>query len=310
MGRKVMWNTEFSIKSGAQKEWGWLVILDLFFTGAGSSAFFFAFVLGALTQMLVGVGLVIVGALFLLADLARPSDAWRVLLRPRTSWISRGALGIIGFLATALSYIFFLSERHGDWGSILGPPWAGGPAWLIGLGMMACVTALFVNLYPGFLLGSMRSIPFWNTMFLPALFLKSGLLCGMGVIFIIPYPWEKEAGSFRVLEIMSLGIVILGLLFLLTYIAVIYFDTNQKTGSPPRGWGFYLQSLAGVIGGGVIVPITILILVFSGLISRSLLPVAGILLAGGMFFLRYSLLRTGVHRTPVSFVMGGSLENE
>lgn len=278
--------------------------MDLFFTGAGSSTFLFAFVLGSLPHMLAGIGLVIVGALFILADLEKPFEAWRVLMRPQTSWVSRGAFGIAGFLATGLLYIIFLSERHGGWGAILGPPWVSEPAWLIGLGLLAGIAALFINLYPGFLLGSMQSIPFWNTMFLPSLFLKSGLLCGLGVMFLIPYPWKNEIGNFRALEMMCLGGVILGLLFLLTYIAVIYFDTNRETVTPSRRRRFYVQSLAGIIGGGVVTPMTILILVFSGLASRSLLPLAGILLAGGMFFLRYSLLRSGVHQAPISFLDG------
>jgi len=290
---------EFIIEKSPQKEWGWLIILALFFTGSGAGAVFFALILGSVTRMLMGVILVFVGALFLLADLSRPLSGWRVILRPQSSWVSRGALGILIFFVLSILHIVSLFLHQGGWTSLSDAPWTTGPAWLIILGVFAGTTALFVAAYPGFLLGSMRAIPFWHSAIFPVLFMISGLLCGLGEIYLMPLPWEKQTWGMALVKNLSVGLVILGFILLLSLILTVRPETTRESVKLLTKGLLRAQFIAGVICGGVIGPLIILVLVFGGVVGTSLLPIAGILLTFGMLLFRYSMLRAGIYTTPV-----------
>jgi formate-dependent nitrite reductase membrane component NrfD len=290
---------EFIVGRRPQKEWGWLIILALFFTGSGAGSFFFALILGSPTRMLTGVILVLVGALFLLADLSRPLSAWRVILRPQSSWIARGAIGITCFFALGVLHMIALSIRQGGWTFLSGAPWTTGPVWLMVLGLLAGAAALFVAAYPGFLLGSMRAIPFWNTAVFPVLFMISGLLCGLGEIYLMPLQWEGQTWGLTILKSLSIGLIILGFLLLLSLILTVHTETTRESVKLLTRGSLSAQFMAGVIGVGVIVPLIVLVLVFGGSTGTSLLPIAGILLTLGMLLFRYSILRAGIYTTPV-----------
>ncbi|UCC66362.1 MAG: polysulfide reductase NrfD [Deltaproteobacteria bacterium] len=290
---------EFIIGKRPQKEWGWLIILALFFTGSGAGSFFFALILGSVTRMLMGVILVLVGALFLLADLSRPLSGWRVILRPQSSWITRGALGIISFFVLSVLYMLAVSLQHGRSVSLSGAPWTTGPTWLMVLGVLSGAVALFVAAYPGFLLGSMRAIPFWNTALLPVLFMISGLLCGLGEIYLMPLQWEGQTWGLVLLNSLSVGLLILGFFLLLSLILTVHSGTTKESVRLLTSGSLRSQFVAGVIGIGVIVPLIILVLIFGGATGTSLLPIAGILLTLGMLLFRYSILKAGIYTTPV-----------
>ena len=289
---------EFSVRMRPQREWGWLIILALFFTGSGAGSFLFSMILGSIPRMLIGIILVIIGALFLLADLSRPLSAWLVILRPRTAWISRGALGITSFFVLSLLYIIAL-WTHPEKGTSFNVPWTTGPFWMMALGIIAGAAALFVASYPGFLLGSMRPVPFWNTPFLPVLFLISGLLCGLGEIYLVPPLSAGQEVGTSVLKNLSIGLIILGFFLFLSLFLLDYSETAQESVRLIKKRPLRLPYLVGVIAIGVIVPLILLILAFGGTISTSLLTFAGISLLLGMLLLRYTVLRAGVCTTPV-----------
>lgn len=290
---------EFTIDSRPQREWGWLVILELFFTPAGAGTFVFALILGSSLHMFIGVVLVLLGSFLLLADLTKPLNAWRVITRPQTSWISRGAVGIGVFLVLSIFHIIALSLLHGKWMSATGVPWTTGPVWLMILGVVAGFSALFVAVYPGFLLADMHSIPFWNTSLLPVLFLISGLFSGIGIVYVIPYPWEVQIWAWRILKALSIGVYILGCLFVFVLTLMVSKEKRQEPLNHFSLDKLRIHFLGGIIGVGVVVPFVLLILLFRGWISGALLPLIGIAIVFGMLLLRYCLLRGGLHRKPV-----------
>lgn len=294
-----MQRNEFGIKARLQDEWGWFVIIDLFFTSAGAGTFLFALILGSLVHMILGVILVLCGALFLLADLSRPIIAWRAILRPRTSWISRGALGIMVFSGLSILHIVILWIRQEGLTSTASLLWMTGSGWLITLGVLAGCAALFVVAYPGFLLASMRSIVLWNTALFPILNLMSGLLCGLGVIYLIPYRWEEQIGNLILLKKMGLGLIILGIVMIVSLAKVEHSDVNPESISPFSGESHWLPYMIGILGAGMILPLIILVLELTVLASSLLLPFAGIFLVLGMLLLRYVIIQAGMHRTPI-----------
>ncbi|MFC1817096.1 NrfD/PsrC family molybdoenzyme membrane anchor subunit [Thermodesulfobacteriota bacterium] len=290
---------EFIVGARQQREWGWLIILDFFAAGTGAGSFFIALILGFLPGMVLGGGLVLLGGLILIADLTRRQPAWRVFARPQSSWVSRGAIGISCLAVLAFIHIVYLAIQPNSRAS-LGAPWVTGPTWMIVLGIVSGVAALFVAAYPGFLLGSMRSIPFWKGAYTPALFLVSSLLSGLGIIYLFPSGWMALPWSLDFLQSFGIGLVVLGLFMLLSLFLVAHPDTT--TGESVRlitHGSFRFHFLIGVLGVGLIVPLIILSLVSVGAGTVSLLPLAGVLLLCGLFLLRYIIVRGGIHVSPV-----------
>ncbi len=164
------------LESRSQRIWGWPIAMYLFLGGLGSGCY----LLGVLFDLFVsepptiaklgivlGPPVVMIGVLFLMRDLGRPTQAIRAIMRPTTSWISRGTIILTIFLLLGGIHIFL---------------WIWPLDWLAHsiivrktLGAMGGLFAFLTILYTGLLLGALRPIPFWCSPLLPVLFLTSGL---------------------------------------------------------------------------------------------------------------------------------------
>lgn len=115
---------------------------------------------------------VAVGALCLLADLGRPDRLLRLLFAPTLSFI---AVGVYLLLALGLcSLVLCLVWCFGA---------ARAPRWLVAVARLGTVIgALAVMTYTGLLLASMPAIPFWNTAWVPLLFVASDFSTGIGLV--------------------------------------------------------------------------------------------------------------------------------
>ncbi len=288
---------EFTVGTRQQREWGWLMIIDLFLAGTGAALFLIALILGFVLGMVVGGGLVIAGALFLLADLHGRRASWRLLSHPG-SWVSRGTIGILSFAVLALVHILYLAIQPDGWTS-LGAPWATGPAWLIVLGIISGLAALFVACYTGFLLGSMRSIPLGNSAYTPALFLVSALLGGLGVLYLLPLNWNNLPWSPAFLQNTGIVLVIFELFLLLSLAWLNHPETTGESIRLLTRGSLRFHFLIGMLGLGLIVPLVILVFASAGAATASLLPIAGVLLVIGMLLSRYTIVRAGIYASPV-----------
>jgi len=282
-------------KKMQQKEWEWMVIIALFLTGTGSGSFLLSLIPGFVLGMIVGVVLVMAGSLFLLLDLESPLAAWRLIARPQSSWLSRGVIGISSFALLGVLYIFFLLQSSG-WTS-LGSPWSSGPAWLIVLGILAGLGSFFVTFYPGFLLGNMRSMSFWNTALLPVIFLTSSLIGGFGILYLLPLnwgglPWLPYFKSLGAGLVAFEVILLLGLIWLSSSGAArdsVYLLTRGS---------LRFQFFIGLLGLGIFVPLALLGLVSLGVHVDYLLLIEGVLHLTGVFFLRYIIVMAAVQVSP------------
>ena len=147
--------------SNASSEWGWLLSIWLFLSGTGCGLFVLFKILDLpVFFALLALGSIVLGGVVLLLELGSPTRAWRGVSRVRTSWLSRGVVFVCFFILTG-----FLSVAPAlvSW-SALGDRQPGGRA----LGWIAALCALMIVLYPGFFLAKNRSVPFWNTAWLPA----------------------------------------------------------------------------------------------------------------------------------------------
>ncbi len=163
-----------------QTEWGWLIAIYLFLAGAGAGAYVTGVVLDfmgpewatiAKIGVFFGFPSVLIGTLFLLADLGKVQNAWRVATKPGTSWIARGTIIISVFLIVSFIHLVFWIFPFS------GLENADGLRHL--LGIVGLIFGIGTMVYTGLLLGDAIPIPFWSTVLLPILFFVSALSTGI-----------------------------------------------------------------------------------------------------------------------------------
>jgi formate-dependent nitrite reductase membrane component NrfD len=163
--------------SGHQKIWGVRMAASLFLGGTAAGVYLVGFVLGAASGH-TAIADVSIPAAAIAAALAMAVLAWhtgrkaKLILafsRPRTSWMARGATALTLLLVLAVADTILWSARDG---------YSSGVAHLA-LGSITSLVAIFVLLYTGMLLTSLKPIAFWDSLVLPAVFMLSGMAAGL-----------------------------------------------------------------------------------------------------------------------------------
>jgi formate-dependent nitrite reductase membrane component NrfD len=169
-----------SMELNPQRVWSWKIAAYLFLAGVSSGALLVGAVAHLLNPNLVGlmraglwlgIPLLAVGILFLLWDLGQPIRFAKALLKPGTSWISRGSW-ILTFLLAVSVILFGLWI----WPFTFFDRMAGAVS---SLEVLVIVFAFGTMVYTGLLLGASKPIPFWSTPTLPLLFTVSAIATGM-----------------------------------------------------------------------------------------------------------------------------------
>lgn len=275
---------EFNMELTPQEQWGWLLALDLFFAGLGGGLFLLyqVFSLPSFTAVL-SLAFVVVGAAVLMLELGRPLRAWRVLCRPLSSWISRGVIFVTLFIV---------------FGALYSAPAFDSLSWLAPssdtakktIGAVAALSALFVTLYPGFVLAASTSIPFWNSPMLPVLFALHSLMIASGLVLLLS-PFGLDPGPLQ--SISSLGAILI-----VTNLALgaMYLANSKRSHVAAKEAVRLLNQgslgsvfRVGVLLAGMIVPLIVLLWI------PAAIAIAGLfILIGGLLF-RYCVLRAGVY---------------
>ena len=195
----------------AQSKWSWLIAAYLFLAGLGGGAY----VTGVVADFLggewagiakIGVSLgfpcVLVGCLFLLADLGTPKNFWRAAMRPNTSWIARGTIIITIFMILGLIHVAFWLWPFKGFAEATGARHF--------VGVLGVIFAFGTMIYTGILLAASRPIAFWSTAMLPLLFLVSALSTGMmAVILLASLAGTTHAGPIHSLARFDVLLIIL-----------------------------------------------------------------------------------------------------
>lgn len=286
---------EFSFELRAQREWSWLIVTGFFLAGLGAGLFVLAFFLGLNSISVTAVILTAFGALALLFDLGNPIRAWRAFAHLRTSWISWGITLISIFLVIGLLHALPAIS----WFSWL--PWS--PQSGVGYigGLITMVAAFGVMGYTGFVLAYSPAIPLWNTTLLPILFILYSLMGALGAMFAMSPAIDWTKTNLALLEIGEIVLISLSLVVISVYLLTISYSTvaaKEAVRVLVRG-SLAIVFLGGTIVIGLIVPLVLAILVYSGGADATravpVLVVAGVMELAGGFLLRYSLVRAGVY---------------
>lgn len=277
-----------------QHEWRWLIAAYLFLAGVGGGAYltgFMADYFGGPDWMLVskigvflGLPCVLIGTLFLLADLGNPKHVFRVWMKPKTSWIARGTIIIVFFMIFA--------AIHTAWWiwPFAGPLEANESARHL-IGAFGSIFAFLTVIYTGLLLGYSQPITLWRTALLPVLFFVSAVSTGIMAIMLIGQQMGVEAMQLTFLANADVLIQVLEIFVLIVFL----YNAYRILESRPSAKRILTGAVAPifwfcVVGCGLVIPI--LLEALGGHGGTAALG-AALGLFGGLC-LRYTILAGGI----------------
>lgn len=283
-----------------QREWttrgqcgekGLLLELALFAGMAGPGLYIVSALSGFSLGMLVGLAIVVLGyglphAVFL----GRMERSWRSILRPGSSWISRGSIFAGAFMALAA-----LSVAHYV-GLNTGPLQEGSD----GHGVIvraATVAAVLLAIYPGFLFSVVKAIPFWNSMFLIPLFLAQTVGGGLALALLLNYlpgvtfAAESTALALEPVAILAtVALIVAHLYFRLRAGQTARQSADMLLHGPYRG-----LFINGVVRLGLAAPLLLIALALADVAPKVLVFLAALGQLGGILLFKYCLLNVGLY---------------
>ncbi len=220
--------------------------------------------------------------------LGKPTRFWRIIFRPQTSWLARGLIFVLLFVVfTAIQLVFSY--------------WLPGTAGEIVFKVLAGIMALAVTVYTGFILNTVKAVPFWNSALLPVLFVLCGILGGFGLSVVI----ALNGGHVDIMaaETGSRWLLIINALIIAIY---LWAAANRE----PTGKQSVIEQMRGSVAPifwigivvlGIIIPLAIAFSSYFVVKVESALLVTGVAceVAGGLA-LRYCVLKAGAYKPLVA----------
>jgi formate-dependent nitrite reductase membrane component NrfD len=272
-----------------QTEWiegrGLLLWLAFYTGGLGGGLYLVSSYYDSFPGMVVSWAIVaILKGGFHIAYLGKPMRFWRIIMRPQTSWVSRGFLFVGGFIAIGFVQLL-ISFYHP------------GSSLEFFLRILTAICAFCEAIYTGFAMNYVNGIPFWNSALVPVLFIVYGLLGGFALLMGLTIV-GVAAVDLMALEETSRFFMVAGILLLVIYLwSATYMNETAKasvkkliTGSlAPVFW-------IGLILLGLLIPLIVSLLSYGDVhvASGTLLFAIVCEIIGGLS-LRYCLLKGGAY---------------
>lgn len=272
---------EFMVKYTPQKEWiegmGVLIAFAFFFGGITGGLYLASLYFNSLLGMFISWLLALVMGSIDMAHLSKPLRFWRMVLKPRSSWIARGFIFItlfIGCAAIQLALAFWLP---------------GTPAEVV-FKVLAGILAFGVAIYSGFVVGYVGAIKFWNSAIIPILFVIAGLCGGLAILLAINLGDPAQATA--VVGVMRVVLVAFAV-FMAVYLWIATYESEAARDSVARVVKGNIAPVfwIGVVLLGIIMPIAILFT--SAAVASLIITVVGVIVGG--VSLRYVILKAGLY---------------
>jgi formate-dependent nitrite reductase membrane component NrfD len=281
--RLLIGGNQFLIGYQQQQEWAWLIATAFFLGGIGGGlfmiSFFSDFKLGALVGILtVGIGKTAAHLLYL----GKPLRFLRAVVGWKTSWISRGILGMAGFCL--LGAVYVAPYIH-----ISFVP--NGVAHAFGIA--ALPFAFLMMFYDGFVLKASKGIRFWDSYMMPVLMLFYATLGGITVTLALEV-LANEATTKR-LEWVEIALLVVNLVLIGFYV----FSAQVRGAASELAARLLRQErmgrvflLAIAVGFGCTLVLAVVSVVTH---SGATMAVAALTDLFGHFFVLFAILRVGIH---------------
>ena len=272
-----------------QRVWGEgkgiLMVIGHFLVGVAGGTWLLGFVFDVPSALVVALALGALGAAAHLAFLGRPARAFKMMRHVRTSWISRGFVGLSLFLVGGSAYLILqvASPTEGVWALLALVAQA-----------VAWVGTLTIIGYMGFCYTASKAIPFWHSPLHPAIYIAFALRGGIAALMLIAAAMGN--GHDDALLYLWLGVTSVVVLFFILEIQGALSARNVAARWSVRD--MFAGRLAGLFYGGtlllgLVVPVALL-----GTVDRytpALLALVGLASMAGDFFMKLSTVRAGVY---------------
>jgi formate-dependent nitrite reductase membrane component NrfD len=271
---------EFMVKYTPQRDWieghGVLIAIAFFLGGISGGLYLASLYFDSIWGMFIAWLAACLMGMTDMAHLSKPLRFWRMILKPRSSWISRGFIFIWLFLGfTAIQLVLSY--------------WLPGAAETV-FKVLAGIMAFGVAIYSGFVVGFVGAIKLWNSAIVPILFVIAGFSGGLAVLLLASLGDAAESTS--VAEIMRLALIGYAV-FAAIYLWISTYESEAARDSVMRvlKGGIAPVFWLGVVLLGIIIPIIIL---FATSASAAFAIAAVFAILGGIA-LRYVILKAGVY---------------
>jgi len=284
---------EWMIKYTHQTEWidrrGIFLWIAFYAGGLGGGLYLVSLYFNSLWGMFLSwlIIAVVKGGAHLIF-LGKPLRFWRIVIRPNSSWLSRGiifVLTFVGFGAVQLALSF----------------WIPGTAVEIVFKVLAGISALAVTVYTGFVLNTVKGVPFWNSSLLPILFVLCGVLGGFGLSVVIGLYGGNV--NIAIAEAGSRWLLIINALLIAVYLwaAANREVTGKKSVMEQMRGNLAIIFWGGIVAMGIVIPLVIAFSsYFVGEVSSALLITGVICEVIGGLALRYCVLKAGAYKPLVA----------
>lgn len=264
--------------------WGWPAVINFTLGGLGAGWYVVA-LLAAGFERSPGVTaaswaapvLVLAGFAAVAAEAGRPLRGPRVLMRLRTSWMSRELLVGIAFVLLLAADLAFPLRLHRA---------------------QAMVAAILLALAQGFIVRRARGVTAWDVPIMPLLFLLSALVSGAGAYLLV------EAGAGRpplpglvggVLALVAVALVVWS-----RYLVWSPADSYARAVAPLREGGAAL--IIDGVGHGLPLFLGLLALAVPA-VAGPTLALAGALLVAGQIYAKARLIRAAGQLRPIALTI-------
>ena len=279
---------EWMVKYTPQTEWierrGILLWLAFFFIELGAGLYFISIFFNSQWGMLIGwlICLVLGGGAHLLY-LSRPLRFYRAVLKPQTSWISRGMIFVVLFAVIGIVHMALQ-----QWAPEIG---------LLPLQVIMGIVSFVVVIYGGFAMNYVSALPIWNTALLPAIYAAVSLWGGAEILLGINLMTNQnvETAEFWVRILMvSFAFLLVLYLWSIRYRSNVAAEAIRRIVRGDLGLPFYL----GVILIGLLYPFTVASLSFTlgiGVLSPGIIMAAIVCGSIGDLSMRYCILKSALY---------------
>ena len=282
-----------------QHDWGWLIAVYLFLGGVAGGAYTIAAInsfMGDGLGLSTTVGLwisfpaILIGTLFLIADLGSPIRAFLAGMKPGTSWIARGTWIIFIFMVLSFLHLVLLQFTNVAAS-------AGGKTVIDIISIVGIVFAIGTMAYTGILLSASKGIPFWRSGVVPLVFVVSATVTGHFAIMLGIVLFGNDGATmalFQTMAVEAVGLVVLEVLAIMFFLQAAFRQPDPRE-SAER----ILRKRMFVVGYfilGLVAPAIIMLIVYgatAGTGVSSIVTIGAILGLLGGLILRQSVLICG-----------------
>lgn len=278
---------EFMVKYTPQRDWieghGIMVAFALFFGGISGGLYLASLYFDSTIGMFVAWLAAMATGLTDMAHLSKPKRFWRMLLRVRSSWITRGFIFITLFIGAA--GIQLALRQFTDLTALETV-----------FKVIAGIMAFGVAVYSGFVVGFVGAIKLWNSAIVPILFVVAGLCGGLGILLLASQGQSvaQITSIARVSFFVLAGYAVFTAIYLWgsSYANTNALDSVRRILTGEVSMVFWML----VVVIGIIVPLGLMApFAFSSTVSSVAYIVAGVCIIIGGIALRYTILKAGVY---------------